>query len=222
MLRVIRELRPTWVLGENVPGIVNLALDTVLSDLEEEGYAVQCFRIPACGVDAPHKRERIAIVAYSIDRGSSLRRNGELQDASEDGGEGINNRARETAALSGERRQDESGTTGMADGLRAGVHETDTDAYSNGLQGRMLDEVLDTASTHTHTRARLRRSAEKLPGSHSAWDNWPDEPGVDRVVDRLPNRMDRIKCLGNAVVPQQFYPFFAAMAAVECGETELA
>jgi len=151
MLRVIRELRPTWVLGENVPGIVNLALDTVLSDLEEEGYAVQCFRIPACGVDAPHKRERIAIVAYSLDRGGSLRRNGELQDASEDGGEGLDNRAGETAALSGERRQDESGTAGMADGLRAGVHEADPDAHGNGLQGRMLDEVLDTASTHTHT-----------------------------------------------------------------------
>lgn len=53
---------------------------------------------------------------------------------------------------------------------------------------------------------------------HSAWEDWPDEPRVDRVVDGLPNRMDRIKCLGNAVVPQQFYPFFAAIVAIEEGD----
>ena len=51
--------------------------------------------------------------------------------------------------------------------------------------------------------------------THSAWDNWPDEPGVARVADGVSDRVDRIKCLGNAVVPQQFYPFFAAMAAIE-------
>lgn len=67
MLRVIREIRPTWVLGENVPGIVNLALDEVLTSLEEEGFEVQTFLIPACGVDAPHKRNRVAIVAHAID-----------------------------------------------------------------------------------------------------------------------------------------------------------
>ena len=54
----------------------------------------------------------------------------------------------------------------------------------------------------------------------SPWENWLPEPELDRVVDGLPNRVDRIKCLGNAVVPQQFYPFFAAMAAIELEETE--
>lgn len=218
MRRVIHELRPTWVVGENVPGIVNLALDEVLSDLEEEGYTVQCFRVPACGVDAPHKRERIAIVAHAVRGSGTLRRDREFQDASEDGREGSDYGRGETAAITGERRQDEPGTSGMADGLRAGVHKADPDAYGNGLQGRMLDKVLDPASTHTHTRARLRRPAEKLPGSHSAWEDWPDEPGIPRVVDGLPNRVDRIKCLGNAVVPQQFYPFFASIAEIEKGK----
>ena len=58
----------------------------------------------------------------------------------------------------------------------------------------------------------VRRTAEKLSGTHSAWENWPDEPGILRVADGIPHRMDRIKCLGNAVVPQQFYPFFMAIA----------
>ena len=64
MLRVITDLRPSWVLGENVPGIVNLALDQVLFDLEAAGYAAQPFIIPACGVDAPHRRDRVCIVAH--------------------------------------------------------------------------------------------------------------------------------------------------------------
>lgn len=63
--------------------------------------------------------------------------------------------------------------------------------------------------------AGVRWPSEKFPGTHSAWENWPDEPELDRVVDRLPNRVDRIKCLGNAVVPHQFQPFFEAIAAIE-------
>lgn len=63
--------------------------------------------------------------------------------------------------------------------------------------------------------ARLRRSAEIVPGSHSAWENWLPEPGIPRVVDGLPDRVERIKALGNSVVPQQFYPFFAAIAEIE-------
>lgn len=65
MLRVIREVRPRWVLGENVAGIVRMALDTVLSDLESEGYSAQTFIIPACAVGAPHRRDRVWIVGHS-------------------------------------------------------------------------------------------------------------------------------------------------------------
>ena len=75
-----------------------------------------------------------------------------------------------------------------------------------------------TPPPHTHTQARVRRIVEVVSGSHSAWENWPNEPGVDRVVDGIPDRLDRIKCLGNAVVPQQFYPFFAAIAEIEEGK----
>ena len=65
MLRIIAALRPAWVLGENVPGIIGLALDTVRSDLEGEGYQVQPLVIPACAVGAPHRRDRVWIVAYN-------------------------------------------------------------------------------------------------------------------------------------------------------------
>jgi len=64
MLRVIRAVRPNWIIGENVAGIVSLALDDVLSDLESEGYSCQSFIIPACAVNAPHRRDRVWIIAH--------------------------------------------------------------------------------------------------------------------------------------------------------------
>jgi len=71
MLRVIRETRPTWVIAENVVGHVTLGLDKVLHDLEGEGYTTRPVIIPACAVDAPHRRDRVWILAYS----ESKRRN---------------------------------------------------------------------------------------------------------------------------------------------------
>lgn len=61
-------------------------------------------------------------------------------------------------------------------------------------------------------RERVRPQPEKPGGGDAVWNDWPSESGILRVVDGIPNRMDRIKCLGNAVVPQQFYPFFDAIA----------
>lgn len=65
MLRVIKELRPSWVIGENVAGIINMELDNVLSDLESQGYETRAFVLPACAVDAPHRRDRVFIVAHA-------------------------------------------------------------------------------------------------------------------------------------------------------------
>ena len=222
MLRVIQELKPTWVIGENVPGIVNLALDTVLSDLENSGYSAQAFNIPACGVDAPHKRERIAILAYALDRRGTVRRDWQFQDLKENGREGLDNRTGAAAAITGERRENESGTSGMADGLRTGVYETVADPVRFDVSRRGEESVLDATFTKCSSREREReqvpQQSERTAGMHSAWADWPDEPGVDRVVDRLPDRVDRLKCLGNAVVPQQFYAFFEAIAKIERGK----
>lgn len=145
MLRVISELRPTWVLGENVPGIITLALDTVLSDLEAQGYESQCFVVPACGVDAPHKRHRVAILAHAIDGSCIMRRDRELQDAEKSGKTRIDYGGRKTAVVAGERREDQPGFSGMADGVRTTVYQADPDADCNGLPGRVPQSVLDAA-----------------------------------------------------------------------------
>ena len=68
MLRLVRDLQPAWVVGENVVGHIALGLDAVLGDLEAEGYAARAFCIPACSVGARHKRERVFVVANRPDR----------------------------------------------------------------------------------------------------------------------------------------------------------
>lgn len=64
----------------------------------------------------------------------------------------------------------------------------------------------------------LHDEPSRIVGIHSPWDNWPHEPELDRVVDGIPDRMDRVKSLGNAVVPQQFYIFFKLIADIEEGK----
>ena len=63
--RLINEIRPAWCIFENVAGHITMGLDKVLSDLEAEDYAARPFVIPACGVDAPHRRDRVWIVAHA-------------------------------------------------------------------------------------------------------------------------------------------------------------
>ena len=87
MLRAIKEIKPQWVVGENVRGLVSwndgLVFNEVYNDLESEGYEVQSFLIPAAGVNAPHQRYRIWFVAYSNDKG----RRSEFRNVSKENGE---------------------------------------------------------------------------------------------------------------------------------------
>jgi DNA (cytosine-5)-methyltransferase 1 len=87
MLRVIREVQPKWIVGENVLGLVNwnggLVFEEVCTDLEAEGYEVQPYVLPAASVGAPHRRDRVWFVAYS-NRSNDLRDTGEHEGESEE------------------------------------------------------------------------------------------------------------------------------------------
>ena len=102
---IIAQKRPTWCVFENVYGHVALGLDQVLADLEAEGYASRTFIVPACGVDAPHRRDRLWIVAHTDSQGEP--------DGAEHVGEGerlvgdTQHDGSPTTALSGEHREDE-------------------------------------------------------------------------------------------------------------------
>ena len=216
MLRVISELRPTWVIGENVAGIVNMALDQVCADLENEGYTVQALIIPACAVDAPHRRDRCAIIGC---RALEEKHNGrgwgthslENSDCVRFGKPGVLSQQPKRTELE-----------------RDGKNVANSDLA--GLQGRNEKElpkrpgkrtfrkscayVSDTESSELQGQRRTARGRRPEFGC-SSW--WPAEPNVGRVANGVPSRVDRLKCLGNAVVPQQFYPIFQAIAYIERG-----
>ena len=91
MFRLVKECRPTWVIGENVSGHIKLGLDTVLEDLESEGYSTRAFSISASSVGANHKRERVWIVGYSKHNGlSSSTKSRSFKETSDNNKEGKN------------------------------------------------------------------------------------------------------------------------------------
>jgi DNA (cytosine-5)-methyltransferase 1 len=120
MLRVVRELKSCWVLGENVPGILSIAADDVCKDLEREGYEVGIFDYEAAAVGALHRRERIFFVGHIGSNGLQSGKNGIfISDAT--GTERERNRAepagKQSGFTDGNRREIKSGLGGMVDGL---------------------------------------------------------------------------------------------------------
>ena len=111
MFRAIQQIRPRWIVGENVFGIVNwsegLVFEQVCSDMENEGYEVQPFVLPACGVDAPHRRDRVWFVAHRADSGSEgmcRREDGLHADAAPAYADSQRRKKRFTPAESGQKR----------------------------------------------------------------------------------------------------------------------
>jgi DNA (cytosine-5)-methyltransferase 1 len=147
--RIIEEFEPDWFVGENVIGLISLALDDVLASLEAHGYTTRAFVIPACAVGARHIRERVFIVGH-----------------------------------------------------------TDSDR---------LQRIAKTGNSEQTQIAIIQRreiaGADSLRRSDRS--RWEYEPDVGRVAYGVPNRMDRLKSLGNAVVPQQVFPIMQAIMEIE-------
>lgn len=172
MFRIIKQLWPTWVVGENVANFANMELDRTLSDLEDLGYQTRAFVLPACAVGAPHQRLRTFIVAHS-------NREGQLQSQGTD---------------QDQRRWTRNGSEVLAD---AGGKRWQTSGH---------DEFGNIAN---------RQSKRQFSTTGGTPAKWQPEPSVGRVADGVPNRLDRIKALGNAVVPQQILPIFKAIVQIE-------
>ena len=161
MLRVIRECQPRWVIGENVSGFIRMALDDVCADLEREGYEVRTFVLPACAVDARHRRDRVWIVAHSDELG--LEKHGHREPT--------------PSVQAGQRP-------------RPVAHPHD-----QGLQGRQ--ESRDPRGQGQTTDQQPPRL-----GEFSSGGDWPPESTLPRMAHGVPHRVDRVKTLGNSVVPR--------------------
>ena len=164
MWRVIAQARPAWVLGENVPGIIPMELDNVLSDLEGIGYATRAFVIPACAVDARHRRDRLWIVGRRI-----------VCDSEQ----------------------------GRINGLASnGSDVADSERGRQSGQRQSLDAEYSA-------QAGNRQATESFYGGQPCV--WLPEPDVGRVAHGIPSRVDRLKGLGNAIVPQVAYEILREM-----------
>jgi len=222
MLRVIQEAKPAWIIGENVAGIVNLALDQVCADLEGQGYEVEPIIVPACAVDAPHRRDRVWIVGHSKLNGlTASKTSGGLFDQSEEQGGKVkewefsgascaSSDVADSVSLS-ERSAHGSKEWGCVRGRQDEDISQRNEMGSNSSDSR--EDVADTVKQGREGRVHRREDAEResVDGysgcsgttyGQSGEAIWLAEPNVGRVANGIPNRSHRLKGLGNAIVPQ--------------------
>ena len=174
MLTAIRRLRPRFALLENVPGHLSMGFGRVLGDLAESGYDTQWDCIPATAVGAPHRRDRVFIVAYP--QRDELR----LEPV-------------------GVARGGDTSVAGN-DGTQCDVADTDGEGWGPG-EYELPGCIAAQGPSRPIVQSRGRCLGEPWPRPGHAPD-WAVEPDVGRVAHGVPNRMDRLKGLGNAVVPQ--------------------
>lgn len=275
MVRVIKELRPAWVVGENVAGIINMALDDILFELEAAGYKTRTFLVPACTVGAKHRRYRVAIVGYAEHNGLYA---AEVRGGIETAGGREQERQEEASELAGAGRPTNSKNVADIEGTRnwklpaerekPGPENTDIDRCSKDVadiksfhqRGLPVREEQEDAGFGIRSKHVCNAAGEGLPDGTSkqmggrsteqepkrpdcrrekrtikpvlggvadgipGWVDgdldflinhyWDAEPDIPRIATGIKDRVGRIKALGNAVVPQQFYPIFKAIAEV--------
>jgi len=211
MLRAIREIRPRWVIGENVRGLVNwsdgLVFEEVHSELEAEGYEVQSFLLPACGVGAPHRRDRIWFVAYSKHDGHFATEGG-----------------RSDGADSPRRKEGQDCTEqfeGVCESRELGGVWDASDSGGKGLQRNKLNGSL--------ARKKRKQKNSRISTAEFCeiknWEQFPTQSPICGGNDGLPSQLDgitfpkwrreSIKGYGNAIVPQVVYQIFKSIQEYE-------
>ena len=193
MLRVIREIQPDWIVGENVFGLVNwsdgLVFDEVQTDLETQGYEVQSYVLPACAADAPHRRDRVWIIAKNTMRSGCVHREPDQERT------GI--------------RQQRNPCAGGADGFCLQARIT---TYADGKRHEERNTSAESGEQERqHSEANFGRGQRY-------WHNFPTQSPVCSRKDGIPAGLDgitfpqwrneSIKAAGNAIVPQIAYRIF--------------
>jgi len=257
--RLVKECRPTWVIGENVGGHIKLGLDTVLKDLESEGYSTRTFSISAASIGANHKRERVWIVAHSNDRlsngkneevrtGRNTFNNGSSDLANSEHTRSQNQSWRRFKELENQSREKEKRTrdqstvcfeTSSSDVANSTTHRSFNEQKRNfgslGEESKEKERGRDQSTIRTETCSAemgnsdnkrqqeqwnpesipetIKRETEGPSTECSSW--WEVEPNVGRVVDGIPKRVDRLKSLGNSLIPQ--IPYYIGQSIIKSG-----
>lgn len=177
MLRVIKEIKPAFVVGENVAGLLSMedgkTLEGIFIDLENEGYEIESFIIPACSVGAWHRRDRIWVVAYTNDK---------------------RNRTK----------------VRQCNGKREGINTK--------IGGKVWVSSGNSCKDVPNTKEAMCKQSGNTWARWEGFTNrnwWEAEPNVGRVADGISSRVDRLKGLGNAIVPQVAYEIFKAIEKLQ-------
>jgi DNA (cytosine-5)-methyltransferase 1 len=210
MLRVIREVKPQWVVGENVRGLLNwnggMVFHEVCSDLENIGYKVQAFIIPASGLNAPHQRQRLWIVAHSTSNGYDDKSNKEYN------GIWSNNKQPRT----------QLGRTFKGFGNESNATYTKSKSIY-----KQFPKNRETEDRHVNDISKNGNASytDKQRGKINNWNRFPTQSpicsgddGISYGLDDITFskwRNESIKGYGNAVVPQVVYRIFKTIEYIQ-------
>jgi len=188
MLRVVREIQPGWVVGENVFGIINwskgLVFEMVCSDLENQGYQVTPVILPAAGVGAPHRRNRCWFIAYSNSNDARRRGYGETEQSQNKGK--VDEKERKWIWPEPQRISQER-TIANASSIRRIQGEP---RHESGVN----NEICEIGT----------------------WARFPTQSPIRIGNDGIPSGLVRssIHAAGNAIVPQVAFQIFKAIEAI--------
>ena len=226
MLRAIKEIKPRWVIGENVRGLVSwgggLVFHEVCSDLEREGYEVQPFLIPAASKNAPHRRERIWFIAYSD--GIRSGQSGDKRQAkqfNENGEEGLVT----NSELHKNRHSNNGGSKQEEGDLWRGKEGNVPDSlYSDGISTNTNGIGSSWGNSEAIGEVRQEKQFEAQYSS-KGWQGFPTTPCIRGGDDGLSHELDSIsvskwckesiKGYGNAIVPQVAHEIFKTIEKFE-------
>ena len=226
MLRAIREIKPVWIVGENVPGIISwnrgMVFNEVQTDLEAEGYEVQPVLLPACGVNAPHKRERVWFVAHAK---SFSRRNGTRNDkckTQEIQKKRLNEFINVTNPESSEQKSTLRTRSRGERFTNSNSQCVTTDTGNARLQGDKRHS--ENEREDTERRKGTSGTISELYRS-SGFEQFPTQSPICGGNDGIPRELDgitfskwrneSIKGFGNAIVPQVAYEIFKVIDLLE-------
>ena len=205
MLRIIREVKPSYVVGENVRGLLNwsggLVFEQVCADLENEGYKITPYLLPACGKNAPHRRDRIWFVAYSNECN-------DRRTSRQDESEGREERVQERNEV---RKFSKSGE------VFGDAPDTDSNRLQRSIPSHKHKQQQREKTYATECVPTYRRGVQ--------WENFPTQSPICGGDDGLPKELDgitfskwrreSIKAYGNAIVPQVAHEIFKAIQKME-------
>ena len=202
MYEIIKHKKPSWVIVENVGGFVNVALDDVCLDLEAQGYATQSFIIPACSVEAPHRRDRIWILGKNLENPRRALRQGGIEQGenADEVGQGDADQLERSSSTprsdvansqlkglegqhgdsSSQRGQDEgslSGTEGSS-----GTNEDVPNPNDNGLEGGLIEACNEDATGQDTQGIRSTDTKDISRQDHDGGDS--QEPRADGTLSR--------------------------------------